>query len=140
MKRLIIILLFWVTIVNLTSAQEIKNSLVPRQVRYTIHSKYPTVKDFKWEKQNGYYLVKFTDNKGRSQTLKLDNNGNIVNYKISPEVIKIAGINKQDIVNIITMKDNKQDQIYLIETSSHVYIVNPEKKISEKYCKIKKGN
>lgn len=76
MKK-IIFLLTLTTAVALVNAQKVQQKDVPGPVQKGFQKQFPTVKNIKWEKENGNYEAGFIAN-GVETSVIVDSSGNIV--------------------------------------------------------------
>ncbi len=121
--------------------QKINNSaLVPKEIRHKIHTLYPNVKNFEWEKQKDGYSVRFISKNG-NENITISSNGIISSgIKINelPEmvknVIKEKKIGETSTLNIEKEKSKEFGDIFKIKTNNKIYFINNEGKTILTIC------
>ncbi len=114
---------------------------VSREARHTIHTKYPTVKEFNWQiNDDDNYIVSFIDKNGEKEVINITQSGDFINNieynKLPIEVRKIISmeVNPSDIKQIIIGKNKEYSKVYLIETKTKKIFISSDGKILFKFC------
>lgn len=76
MKKIVFLLAAMLTL-SLAHAQKISEKDVPAVVKTAFQKKYATIKEVKWEKEDGNFEAGFKEN-GKNYSVLLDINGNIL--------------------------------------------------------------
>ena len=90
MKKTFLLLAIGFTAITAT-AQKVKETDVPAEVKAAFTKNYPNVKAKGWEKEDGNYEVEFDSNKNE-MTLVIDRKGNVVQTETEIKVSELSKI------------------------------------------------
>ena len=90
MKKTFLLLAIGFTAITAT-AQKVKETDVPAEVKAAFTKNYPNVKAKGWEKEDGNYEVEFDSNKNE-MTLVIDPKGNVVQTETEIKVSELSKI------------------------------------------------
>ena len=90
MKKTFLLLAIGFTAITAT-AQKVKETDVPAEVKAAFTKNYPYVKAKGWEKEDGNYEVEFDSNKNE-MTLVIDRKGNVVQTETEIKVSELSKI------------------------------------------------